>query len=68
MNGLRVSADEVKRALDQGETVIMVDVRAPDAWAAASRQAAGAVRLPLSDFEAHAGDLPRLGEIVAYCT
>lgn len=68
MEGLRVSAQEVKRARDSGEPILPLDVRAPDAWAASDRQAAGAIRLPLTDFEAHAGELPEAQEIVAYCT
>jgi rhodanese-related sulfurtransferase len=65
---LRVSTQEVKQALDEGRRVVLLDVRAPEPWASSSNQAADAVRMPIADFEAHAVDLPRDAEIVAYCT
>jgi rhodanese-related sulfurtransferase len=68
MVGLRVSAEDVKRLHSQGDSLVVLDVRAPESWASSNRQAAGAIRLPLTDFDAHAGELPRHAELVAYCT
>jgi rhodanese-related sulfurtransferase len=68
MDGLRVSSTEVKEALDRGETMVFLDVRSPGAWAESGHQLPAAVRLPLTDFEAHADELPKGSEIVAYCT
>ena len=68
MEGLLVSPEGVKASLDRGEPVVFLDVRSPNAWASSGDQAPGAIRLPLTDFEAHADDLPQGAEIVAYCT
>jgi rhodanese-related sulfurtransferase len=66
--GLRVSAQQVREAMDSGKSMVILDVRAPHAWEPADSQAAGSVRMPLTDFEAHADELPRDRQIVAYCT
>lgn len=68
MDGLLVTPEVVKAHLDRGESVVFLDVRSPDAWARSGDQAPGAIRLPLTDFEAHADDLPKAAELVAYCT
>ena len=68
MEGLLVSPEAVKTSLDRGEPVVFLDVRSPNAWANSGDQALGAIRLPLTDFEAHADELPQGAEIVVYCT
>jgi rhodanese-related sulfurtransferase len=68
MDQLRVTPQEVKAALDSGQPPVLLDVRAPDSWAGSDHQIPGAIRLPLADFDAHADELPRDREIVAYCT
>jgi rhodanese-related sulfurtransferase len=68
MEGLRVSAQTVHDAIARHEPVLFLDVRSPEAWAVATHQLPGSVRLPLSDFDALAGSLPRDRELVAYCT
>ncbi len=68
MDTLRVTPEQVRRLMRQGKLVVPLDVRSPESWAAASSQAASAVRMPLTDFDAHAADLPRDAELIAYCT
>jgi rhodanese-related sulfurtransferase len=68
MEELRISAEDVKELRAQADPVFVLDVRSPESWAGSSRQAAGSIRMPLTDFEAHADTLPRHAEIVAYCT
>ena len=68
MEGILVYPQEVKAALDRGEPILFLDVRSPSSWDASDRQMPGAIRLPLSEVQAHADELPRDREIVAYCT
>jgi hypothetical protein len=68
MDGLRVSPREAKDAHDGGKAVVFLDVRSPGAWGESADQLPSSVRLPLTDFEAHADELPRESELVAYCT
>jgi predicted sulfurtransferase len=63
----RVPADEAKAAFDDGEAVI-VDVRSPEAYAAG--HAAGAINIPLVEFENNIANIPlEKGQwIITYCT
>ncbi len=68
MEELLVYPQEAKAALDRGEPIVFLDVRSPASWAASDRQIPGAVRMPFAEVEAHADELPRDREVVAYCT
>ena len=68
MDQSRITPQEVQPALENGRSIVFLDVRSPEAWAGSDHQLPGAVRMPLADFDAHAGELPRDREIVAYCT
>ncbi len=63
----RISAKELKRRM-QNEAFTLIDTRNPQAWAESDVKAAGAVRIPLDEFERHLGELPKNKPIVAYCT
>jgi cbb3-type cytochrome c oxidase subunit III len=63
---LFVGAVELKKALDRGSRIVLLDTRAPSAWAV--RHIPGAVPLPYFDAEQKASELPNDGTwIVAYC-
>lgn len=63
----RVPVDEAKRAFDNGEAVI-VDVRSAEAYAAS--HAAGAINIPLDQFENNIANVPLDKDqwIIPYCT
>ena len=64
---LRITADELNRRMAAGEQFTIVDVRNPQAWAAARDKARGAIRIDMHSSET----FPRLARdkpIVAYCT
>jgi len=64
---LRITADELNKRMAAGEQFTIVDVRNPQAWAAATDKARGAIRIDMHSSE----PLPRLAHdkpIVAYCT
>ena len=60
----RVSVDEVKRRLDAGDPVVIVDVRSPEAFAAG--HIAGALSIPLRAILDRTHELPRDREIFLY--
>lgn len=63
----RVGAEDAKAAFDEG-TAVIVDVRSQASYEAA--HAAGALSIPLNEFENNIGgiDLPRDQWIITYCT
>jgi rhodanese-related sulfurtransferase len=63
----RVTVEEAKSAFDSGKAII-VDVRSAEAYA--EGHAAGAISIPLSEFENNINNLPLDKEqwIIPYCT
>jgi len=66
--GLRIGADELKQRIQSGEEFTIVDVRNPQAWAAAPDMASGAIRVAADEAEDALPRIPRDKPIVAYCT
>ena len=62
----RIAPSVLKERLDAGDSLLVVDARSSDEYAAA--HIPGAISLPLSDLEARMDELPRDQEIVLYCT
>lgn len=60
-----ISAEELKRRLDSGFEGLLVDVREPDEYAAASIP--GSRLIPLGSFDESIGGLPRDQEILIHC-
>ena len=63
----RVSVEELKRRIDEGEDVVVLDVRR-GSWARSDVKIKGAIRMELEDALAPDVGLPRAGTIVGYCT
>jgi rhodanese-related sulfurtransferase len=64
----RITVDELRKRLDQGEDVFFVDTRNPKAWGEADTKLPGAIRVPADQVEKHLADVPRDRMIVTYCT
>ncbi len=67
----RTTVDELKAMMDSGETVIVLDVRQPEAYAGSNKKIRGAVYLdPNNDvaIREFGRGLDRKAAIVAYCT
>jgi rhodanese-related sulfurtransferase len=64
----RITASEIKRRLDQGEPVFIIDTRSPAAWEASGIKIPGAHRIHYSEMEKHLGEIPRDRLIITYCT
>ncbi len=60
----RLDAVEVKRRLDAGDQILIVDVRSPEAFA--KSHIAGARSIPVAAVADRAPDLPRDRDIVFY--
>ncbi|MBO0912193.1 MAG: hypothetical protein J2P13_10405 [Acidobacteria bacterium] len=64
----RITADEVKKLIEAGEHVVVVDVRNPQAWAGSEVKAGSAIRVPLDSLEQYLPRIPKSKAVVAYCT
>jgi rhodanese-related sulfurtransferase len=64
----RIAVDELKRRLDRGETITLVDARSPDSYAKANEKIPNAVRVPVGSEEQHLGEVPRGRMVVTFCT
>ncbi|HMD34749.1 MAG TPA: hypothetical protein VKH42_07270 [Vicinamibacterales bacterium] len=68
MEPQRISVEEVKRRLDGGEAIVVLDSRADDAWRKAEAQIPQSMRVPPDDVESHLSEIPKRGLVVPYCT
>jgi rhodanese-related sulfurtransferase len=48
---LRISPEDAIRRLESGELVLVLDVRAPQAWDASATKIQGAIRVPPGEFQ-----------------
>lgn len=64
----RISADELYRAIQNGEDPLIIDVRTGGARAADPRRIPGAIPMQLSQLDERLAQLPANREIVLYCT
>ncbi len=64
----RWMAEEIRSRRAQGEEILTLDVRTPDARVVHPYEIPGSRWMPLTDVVQHATSLPRETTIVAYCT
>ena len=64
----RITVEELKRRMDNGEKFTVIDVRNPKAWAEADTVTPGAIRVPLDELEGNSPRIPKNRPVVAYCT
>lgn len=62
----RITVEELKERLDNGEAIVVADTRPPSSFDAG--HIAGAISVPVTEVTAHLDELPRDQEIVLYCT
>lgn len=68
MRAARITPEEVKRRLDAGEKLHIVDLRHAVEFSADPVTLPGALRLPMEEFGERHGEIPRDREIILYCT
>ncbi|MBW2715149.1 MAG: hypothetical protein JRD03_03690 [Deltaproteobacteria bacterium] len=61
-------AEEIRSRRAQGEEILTLDVRTPDARVVHPYEIPGSRWMPLAEVVQHATSLPRETTIVAYCT
>ena len=64
----RITVDQLKRRMDAGEDITLIDVRNPQAWAQSDTMMPEAIRVPIDEFEQHLAQIPKNRPIVTYCT
>jgi rhodanese-related sulfurtransferase len=64
----RITVEELKRRMDNGENFTVIDVRNPTAWAEADTVIPGAIRVPFEELEENLPRIPKNRRVVAYCT
>jgi len=62
----RIAPEELRRMLEAGEKLVVVDVRS--ALESDADSVPGALRIPLEDLEARQGDIPRDRDIILFCS
>ena len=62
----RITPEELKARLDEGEEIVIVDSRALKPYNV--RHIPGAISMPLDEVEERADELPKNRTIVFYCT
>lgn len=64
----RIAPEELKRKLEAGERIEIVDLRHAMDFEADPVTIPGATRIPVEELEARHGEIPRDREVVLYCT
>jgi rhodanese-related sulfurtransferase len=64
----RITVDEVKKRVDNGESILLIDTRNSHDWGESGVKLPGALRIHYSELEQHLDELPRERIIVTYCT
>lgn len=64
----RISKEDVRRRLDAGESLVILDTRSPASWAESDRMISGAVRVPADQVEENLDRIPEGRTVVTYCT
>ncbi len=62
-----ITALELKRRLDRGDAVAILDVREPHEWEIANLGAQGARLIPLGELSQRLGELELTGDLVVHC-
>lgn len=64
----RISVEELKRRMDAGQHLTIVDTRNPQAWQDAETTLPGAIRVTADDLKKNLKEIPKKNAVIAYCT
>lgn len=64
----RITTDDVRRRLDNGERITFVDARSVDSYAKATERIPESIRVPPDEAASRAGTILREHLVVTYCT
>jgi rhodanese-related sulfurtransferase len=68
MEATRVTVDEIKERMKNGEPFTFIDARNSKDWNEADKKLPGAIRVPADEVANHFAEIPRDQVIVTYCT
>ena len=63
-----LSARDLKRRIDRGDRLLVIDVRQNDAFEASPGLLPGAVRIPPTELPERLAEVPRDRALIFYCT
>jgi rhodanese-related sulfurtransferase len=63
----RISKEDLKRKLDKGEELTIIDVRKPKDYDKSDVKLPGAIRIPLDEMDFRADELDPEMETITYC-
>ncbi|MBK9142752.1 MAG: hypothetical protein IPM23_09675 [Candidatus Melainabacteria bacterium] len=64
----RITPEEVKLRLDNGEKLTFIDVRNAQPWADSGFKIPGAIRISLAELQQCLPLIPRTEPLITYCT
>jgi rhodanese-related sulfurtransferase len=64
----KLPADEIKRRLDSGEPLIVIDARSDDSWSTSDLQIPNSIRVPPDRTDEFVAAFPQDAPIITYCT
>ena len=64
----RITVEELKKRMDAGEDLTVIDIRNPQAWAESDTMLPEAIRVPIDKLEENLPRIPKNRPVVAYCT
>ena len=64
----RITKEELKAKMDKKEDIVLLDVRAEDAYNASNQKIKGALRITLEELERDVKKIPEGKEVITYCT
>jgi rhodanese-related sulfurtransferase len=68
MEPKRITVEELKRRMDSGERLVILDSRGQEAWEKSDVQIPGSLRVPPDEVEKHLQEIPWGAAVVTYCT
>ena len=67
-DSLRITVDELKRRMESGQDITIIDVRRPDIWEESDTMIPESIRMSPYSLEQNLWRIPKGRPVVAYCT
>jgi rhodanese-related sulfurtransferase len=67
-DNLRITVDELRKRMEDGEDFTIIDTRNPQAWSQSDERLLDAIRVPSDTLDENRSQIPKNKPIVAYCT
>ncbi|MGH9513466.1 MAG: rhodanese-like domain-containing protein [Terriglobales bacterium] len=67
-DSLRITVDELRKRMENGEDFLVIDTRNPQAWSESDVTLPEAIRITAQDLDESLSSISKEKSIVAYCT